>query len=1841
MKGKIFLYTILYMLISVASAFGAIKLSSSLQNGSINKSESAPYQLTQIVSNLQSSEYMTLDLQIEINNNDSSSIISLDAKTNIPKDNEDLKLEGNFNILSQNESINLNFAYLNQNIYLEIQDNKVYFEYDKIKEPLSQILNSVFGFVGLDLSTMNINDILLMLKNLTETKNKNDILLKIDVPFIGKLNLITDLKYRLKQFNIPTFTINDNSSISMQGKIEYPQNIEIDRNIENYTNITNIVVGATDLLSKNVISLDLNANVYNTPIKGSLDFEPSTLNTKLSFYINDNEINLLLLKDTLYAEIGNLYISLDLDDIDKLNNLLNESFNISLPKELIINIISSIQNKDLENLINIFSMINFNLNDLNLSKLDFSFLNNIVTQGNTTFITIEDLGNISLTTENNKFSNLSITNANFDLNFNSCPTREINLKTDLSNYVDFVKFIPTIETLYDLLKENQLTGNFNLNILGINVPVKFNLNLKEDIFATLKTNILGLPIDVNLIDKNIYLQIANLKLYSNLNEILQTENVFNQIYTVSTYIFSLFNSETNLIENLVQTENGFIIQTKNINMEIQNLDNSLMLIISSDIFEISGTISKCDELLTKPNIDTNDYDALNSFFPILDNLLKSFVNENHYFDLKANFNDIVLDGFIDINNNNITAQINIINNTNNEAFLYLKDNVIYFNINEAKIAFSINEIDILQNYLKEYFGLEFKEITEFLTSIISIENLQYILENSNVYFTNDSFSICNKNFTLQLNFENNYLYQFTILNSNFNCELNIVDNYHSIKEIDFNNYNQLTDIIEIIGKTFNSISQEQIAFNLELNYKNLEIYSEIKIDYINDMFEISLNINNQKILIYIKNEIIYLNYENIFVKFSLNQILDFSNTIQNNIGLNIPLDQILLIYDCLKTKNLTNALKLINFNEFNFSNFNIFALKNLIAKENYLEIEIDNLAIAKLTLNEYGFNSLQIDGIFDLNLSINEFEEINILNTEKYLSLDVIIPTLQNFTEIISNDFLYGNGNINIKNQNFNFDYEISTNNNIIIKFNLYLSSQVLSITYFENTFYIDYSNTKLYFSINDIDKITQFISNTFNVDLNIDYVFKTLKNLISSNNDDYFIKNVSPTENGFIINTQNNFIINFTADDSTSSFQFEGSEFNIKLNLFISNNILQINKPIIQEYTDICQILDHITYIYNYVKDGSINLEISGSLNQYLINGYLNYENDNISAILNISQKETNLEIIFYENCVYLTYNNIKLKFGLDELNLLNQFTMNYLEIDILSYFNQFSDSLFNIDEILNLLVISINDSYLNLNYKDLLINIYLSNDNNYNASILYKNLNLNINLLKNKVYIYPTGKYSKLSDAMNLLNTLVDFLSKKQFDLGLTFNINDQVVYGNFQFDLKNQFQFGATIYSNTVEKMNLKMYTENDWSYFNLNGLLLKMNNSSFKQSIYILLNAFGINTSFLRIFDDINLDLDFSGIQSNFNFLTDMAIENAVEFMSYIKSLKIDTYNFIITFDGTKIYNNPNAKDLSISFISNGSRISTILIENLYSDDNLTDILSISLSVNYFSYISKLDKNLNYYDISGINDILKSVVNMSNYNDFTLTGTMNVVGELIGIKISYDINYKLFIKILENGKFEIYGEIGAIPVIAGVNNDVPYQFGDTDGGYNRYLYFYYKDGYVYLYRKENISIMFGASSRVYEKTTKIPLSHLLQNIGYYIQYCLGLQNNIMDSINNSLNSKTGFINWANVLVGYSQSNSNYNFIINMAEISGNNLLGNLNLSMGLSNDNQGKNYIKNFSYSLYMPLSSTFSLTISSNNTSIVNFGESVDMASLYNFISSYQYAPFEEWQANNGSWTKVK
>lgn len=1835
MKRKIVLYSILYLVISIASAFGAIKLSSTLQNGAANDNDTPPYQLTQIVNNISSSNAIDLEIDIEIQTGENLSTLSINAQTNIPSENENLNLEGQIEFIAADNTFNINFAYLNQTAYFDLQGNKIYFYTQDAINPLIEIVGSLISYAGLDLSSLNINDILLMLKNFSEIKTDNQITLDIEVPFIGSLKLITDLKYSLEQFQIPTFALNENTTISLQGNIEYPQDIVVDGEFEGYTDITNIMLAATDILTRDIISLDITALLGGSQIDGHLDFNPTSLDTKLTLYIGENEANLIFIKDTIYLEFGSIYLKFAISDLEKLEDFANNYFAINLPSQFINELIKAIQNKDFQGLINSFNLANFDIAALDFAALDLSFLNNISNSGNITTIDFEGFGKAILTINENNFESLKIENDKFDLLFNSAPQGEISLKEDGESYIDAAILIPTLENVAALLNENALSGQIDIDFMGLTIPMTFDINLKEEIFANIQIDILGQKMLLTFVDNTIYLNFSQINLSASLDSLLKSDSILSQIFTLLASIYKLTNSDTPIFEYITQTENGFIIGSGDFEIEIKNEDNLISFNLLGSMFNIKGSLYPSDEKMTKPIVEIDKYKNLSEYLPILENVIDYLYNNEYYLNVNLSYNDTSLNGYIDIENGKINAQLSLANSTHNASIAIL-DDAVYLDFNNIALTFQFDEIDKLFDLLNQYFGIDrdsFDIFNLFNTSF----DLQNILSGANIALNQNSLLISHKDYLIEIAFDNHALSSARLTFDNFNAQIDIQNEKHENIIIQ-DEYINLTKLIEIIGNTFDSLTRDKIALDINASINNLSIYSYLEINYSLNKIYLFARVNGNDIKLYLENNTIFVNYQNLRVSLSIDQIQKLSQLIDEKLGLKLPLQKIGDIYNAIKSHNLSD-IAMIDISNIDDIVATLLKLQNLKVADNNVELTIDGIGDITLTNENNTFKSLECNGNIEFNIIKTDYQNISVGDIYKYLSLDEIMPSIENFVTLLSNKNLYGNGNIVIGTENISFNYVINTDKPYL-SVNLDIFNQNFIITFLENTFYIEFSDSKLYFSLNDLDKLQDFIADALTLNFDIENVLHLFNDFFASDNKNNFITSLLQSENGFVMKMANGCEITVSSSIENAEINLSYKDFALNFEMHKQDYDMLIPSLDKSQYTDLSLLLPQLKYLYNYLTNNQINLSISGNYNDFVLNGNITYSNDKLAALVKISQDNFSVELLLYENTIYLTLNNIKLQFGVDEIELLNDFMLKYFELDLSSVLSKLDSENLSIESLLGSISLNIKHDKITIKYQDLSAIVDISKVGEIKAVINYDKLNLNASLLNEKLDLKPVGNYSKLSNAINLIDSIFDFISRKQFDIGLTLKLNNNTIYGNFQFDFINDFNMGGRIYSYDIKNMNVKMNSENGWSYFDLNGLHLKMNNSSFKEMIYILLQSLGIDASMLSIFDDVNLNLDFSGIQSLTNSFGEISLEILLNLISTIKSVNLNAYELEIIFDGSKLYNNSNAEDLTISLLSNGTRVNTIKIKNLYSNANLTDKMDIDLSIKYFSYIAKIDESQNYYDISGVNDILKSVVNMARYRNFTLEGSMKIVGELIGIDIAYDVNYQLRVKILENGELELYGVVGSIPVIPAVNNDVPYNFGDTSGGAGRYLYIYYKDGYVYLYRTEEVSIMFGISSRTYEKATKVPLSHLLSNIGYYIQYALGLKDNIMDSINNSLNSDNGFINFANVLVGYNQNGSKFDFTLNMAEITGNDLLGNLNLGIGLAQDGENKSYIKDISYNLYMPLSDIFTLTISSNNTSFTRYGKSVDMSPLYNFIASYKYNPYEEWHANNGSWSKA-
>lgn len=1828
MKRKIVLYTFLYLIISIASAFGAITLSSNLQKSASGQSDTPPYELTQIVNHIFASSALAVDFEIDIIGENSSSSLLLSAQTNIPAQNEDLNFTGQIVYKNGEDESYLNIDYVNHAVYADIQNNKIFFETYAVEDPLLDIFMSLLGYVGLDLSTLNINDILLMLKNFNQTNIGDDILLSIEVPLIGSLNLTTDSDYKLKSLSIPEFKINDQTTISVHGNIDYPQDIVIDGDFNGYNDITNIMNVATDLITRDFLSFDFVASFKGQEIIGQLDFEPSSLDTNITINTNSGDISLLFLRDTLYLEIGQLYLKFNINDLDELSSILARVMDIELPSELIITIIQSIQNKDFETLFAMLPLADFDIANLDLSSLDLSFLNAIETSGNVTMIPIDSIGNIYITADNSKFSEFKLETEIFDINLKSTEVREIALAQSQESYADISDFFSTIENVFNIVYSPCISGEMELLFNGIVVPVSFDLSINDGINGYLYATVFGQELELIINSGTAYVQFSNISVKADLKEFLQSDNLLSSIMSILDIVQSLPS-----IDVIQVSQEGFILKMGEMSIECVNGENCISINFENDLVSLKGDIFAGHDVVSPPQINDQEYANLADYLPVFNNIYSYLTEGKFYFDIQASIDSFVVDGFIDFDHDGLQAEL-CFDNGKTFGMVLIYQNKLYLNINEIYLSFDFDELDELVQIVNQYFGIDLSSILNFNDILADFD-----LSDLDMSLAGNCLTIEFNQAVIDIIFDEN-IKQIDINYDLISAKMNVAEQNHQLSTINKEDYQDISKVADLIGKAYSSIINSKIALDITLQ-GSVQLSATVEMDIASDKFTAIIVYNDMTAKLYIEDEMLFIELETLYLKASLSEINSLCEILTSISPIDIPLDKILEIYNLFKSGNLTKIFEMLDFDLSALTNLDLSILKELVIDENSLTLTVSGLGKIQLALSNNTLSSFSLENE-NISLLANSkpYQNLSHGNEGVYISISPILPTVEKLVSILSNQTLTGSGSITVDDLQVDFDYIIDYSNELLLSANIYAFGQNVNMKYYNNNFYFEALGNKLYFSSSQVDQVISFLSDTFDINLNIDYLLDLLKDLLKTEFNKNFIKNIVQLENGFEIQTLKNLSLTVLATDNNASVSIDSNEFELYLNLKPSS--INLNTPNIDQnsYLNIVEFLPHITYLYQAIQTQKMGISFDGSILDFSFNGNIYYSNGLLSLNANVYYNDLTAQIILYNNSIYLSLYNIKVMFSLNEIDRLSDFVKEYIQLDISSLIDGLSSfDLNNIESILKDLNIKIERECIVLSYQNFTVNLAINQVGSYIASVSGGDLQMNLEFIESTSNVRPAGSYYKLTNAINLFEMLFEFLNKKQFGVNLNLKLNNDSIYGDFQFDLVNQFKMSGSLYSYTLNNMNLSVSSLNNWTYFDVNGLYLKMNNSSLKEIAFMLVNALGLDVSSLNWFDDITTTLNFDGIQNLLGQLEEFTIESILAIIPKVKSFTLNAYGFNLVIDGAGLYGNSQAQDLTISLSSNGLRITSISIKNLYSNSDLSEKIDLTLSLQYFYAIQTPDLTKNYYDISGLKEILKAVVNMANYRDFTLSGSMKIVGSLIGIDISDEVNYNLKVKVV-NGKIELYGVIGSIPVIPGVNNDVPYKVGDTNGGNNRYLYIYYKDGYVYLHRSEFVNIMFGISTRSYEKMTKVPLTHLMQNLSYYIQYALGLKDNIMSEINKSLNSDPGFINFSNILKSYSQSGMSYNFSLNMKELTGSQSLDNLNLSLTLAKDSTGNNYLKDISYSLFMPLADIFSLTISSNNTSFVNFGDSVNMSNLYNFINNYRYGDFEQWEASNGKWSKV-
>ena len=477
-------FTLMYLVISIASAYGVILLS--FNNNSTEDSSSnaqMPIQISNILYNVMQNQSMEFDLNVSIKNEKSSNLIKANCYLDLSNGLENMTFASDLSLIEDsdlNNTTQLSVVYQNKNVFIDAFNNKFYFSTDNFIGSIYQLLSLLeLDLPSFDINSLDLNEILNTFSNLKETTLENIKIIEIDLPVVEKIIITTDLNYNLMAFEIPTINLED-TQINIEGVFNlYPQTININKNTEDYKDLTLLMEIANKFLyyaKNNIIAIDGNLSIdnellNNVEYKLFVDLPTSTISLQLL----DN-INLTLQNNSIYFNLFNIYLKFDLSELPALISLLKDEFNINLP-EILTNLNNN--NISFQNISDIFEFLNFNLSDL-----DLSFIEQLNKIDNNYNLVLTNIASITFETSDISINKMIINSDYFKTEMNFVEKAQMpQLIEDFYKNTELSTLIPYISSFKNLFNSNSVSGDFSLTMPNSNTTLAGQYQIILDTYS--------------------------------------------------------------------------------------------------------------------------------------------------------------------------------------------------------------------------------------------------------------------------------------------------------------------------------------------------------------------------------------------------------------------------------------------------------------------------------------------------------------------------------------------------------------------------------------------------------------------------------------------------------------------------------------------------------------------------------------------------------------------------------------------------------------------------------------------------------------------------------------------------------------------------------------------------------------------------------------------------------------------------------------------------------------------------------------------------------------------------------------------------------------------------------------------------------------------------------------------------------------------------------------------------------------------------------------------------------------------------------------------------------------
>ena len=1808
--------------------------------------------------------------------------IIVESLQNSDKSNKNLELNIAGDGFKKNGLVALNISDLSEikvyadfgDLYVEYTDN-IYISIGGIKvkanvEELTNIFSKITEVLpdqNIDGVSLDVNKIMADLSKSTLVDDGENVSIDTNLDILGiKLPIHFDIKhvgdsYALKSAyaNVDLFGTKVELSIKETNKKISP------KSHNDFMDLANLEFIVSDIASiiKNK-SLDFSLELKYQDIlgiaKGNISFKDGIhldMNVEVSYKNNSISMDLYYFNDVIYLSMMNAKLKITTKDLLRLiekytnkaidlsydfdmSSLLKTIFTIdydSLLKELVIEEDSLDIAISLKQFTNIINEIKLSIKDSN-KGLDGSISIDDIKAS----FSLGDLGYKVRAIEDSQYSHLAYLEGFIDDILAIYKDKKLEVTLDIS-YKDLSA---TIDSIIDFENELALMANIDLNYKNKNFEIEV-LYLEDCIYFSYSN------IHIKLNTKEL---MEFIKEYTDFNSNMDVSNILNTILSLD---FEKLLQKLEIKENNITLDLDLSILLEALGVLHLNISRDEKITIDVSMGDALGNIyiSSTNKKVEKKNYEYYDFMALK-------NLLKQIVDLYNAGKMGFSLNttikniDISASGILSFKDSiQLDLELNI--QYKNQSYvaniIYIED-TFYLSFYNVKLKISKDDVfklinkfsdgsstDILDTLLSIDFEKLFEEITieEDLLSIKA--DLSAVMD-----------SLGELAIALKKNMESisiDAIYFDTVLNLNV---FETVEEVSIPNEEEYYNLGYLDSILEdILAIT----KEKHLAIKMAFSYNeltctilgNLDFNEELKANMAIDFDYKNKNIH---IDLYYLEDILYFDLEDIHLKISKDDLV-------NIIGLFMESD--LSILDSLLQMDLDKLIEGLRITEEEFE-----------LDLNISEI-LDSLSKIQITLKD----SLgSIDGVIsikdlmDISIMVNdsyngfELPEIEYQDLGEFYEFFVFIKDLMEHESIVMD--------LNFKHEDLSVLGEI----NLSIKEEFQLTSSIhvkyqdLNISFNASYFdkYQDYEKVLLVdlYKNHLMIPVSMFIEDDTNISINdiLDILFDSdfismIKSIVIHLNSFEMNMNLSNIEllNSFF-NDLSHMDLKIILDGS--KLNLTSNSFGIFANISLSND--KVVKPE-EEYVDLSDMVSNVLELISWVNKESFRISLDGSANissiKMDLNGYrdllFNAGQYDLSGYFHIEVYSTLHDIYFkyHMGILYLYYGDVI--FGID-MNQPKEFledVFEALEIEMPKLTQDKLDSILNhlnikssgfdldlsslIDMITKItFILSYNKDYgtFNLNidsteldidgsvekidfYSITLPESYLDNEDILSLAKMVRRI---LNLIENKAFNvhFDLDTIDSGSKHLNILGDLSIFLdiplgeklSLDYISLCLNLAITEYDPNGGIKvvhrLDLKFVNDMIYIIYGNNESNLASKIK-------FNLDK-------NSLLSTLASITSVLGIHLDFLNDYLDSSLE------NVDFHQLTDLfkMDSRTIDVSKILKALDIDLDSIHLALSSNVLNENiPESNLIDLDLVSNDTTPLSLSIHGLYTDyvssQEYTRIdvneVMVSLDPAHVLAPSSLD---GYYDISDLDELVNGLLVTGSNKDYEIKSTVT-----LGLPIIKDINVPIDarIRVLEDGDPLIYLHINLTEITTAAK---------LLGLTKKNVYFYYQDGYVYIYRLDND----GTSYKL-----KITKEELFDDIIYYLlDFSLGMPNIILNAINSSSTDPDYVIDAGTVINSYSYSNHRFNISLDMESLTGNSNLGDLSLGLLLKNIAVSKNEDSsvNTAYALTEIVDFNFDLVsvinLSTSSLKLTNLEDmdgytwfkNIEMEDVVSFISSYSY-----------------